>query len=199
MTRVLYLIACAAGPTQHVDDGVRQAQARGWDTCLILTPAAARWWAPRLAELQDLTGHMVRSHYKLPDESDALPKADAMLVAPLSCTSLNKWGNGIADTLALGLVSEGVHMGVPVLAMPYFNQAQAAQPAVARSIADLRVQGVRYLDGKDGYASHQPKHGDPTAFPWQLALDAAEVAVESTSPRRCAAWPASACSAPADS
>lgn len=65
-----------------------------------------------------------------------------MLVAPLSCTSLNKWGNGISDTLALGLPSEGVHMGVPVAAMPYFNRAQGAQPAVARSIADLRAQGV---------------------------------------------------------
>lgn len=172
--RVLYLIACAAGPAEFVEEGVRQAQARGWDTCLVLTPAAARWWEPRLGELAELTGHPVRSQYKLPGESDALPKADAMLVAPLSCTSLNKWGAGIADTLALGLVSEGVHMGVPVAAMPYFNQAQGAQPAVARSISDLRAQGVAYLDGKAGYASHPPKRGNPAAFPWHLALDAVD-------------------------
>lgn len=179
MTRVLYLIACAAGPTQYVDDAVRQARDRGWDTCLILTPTAARWWVPRLGELEELTGHPVRSEYKLPGESDALPKADVMLVAPLSCTSLNKWGNGIADTLALGLVSEGVNMGVPVVAMPYFNQAQAGQPAVSRSIADLRAQGVRYLDGADGYESHKPKHGDPAGFPWDRALDATESAARS--------------------
>ncbi|TXS78708.1 flavoprotein [Streptomyces sp. sk2.1] len=169
--RVLYLIACAAGPTEYVDESVRQAQARGWDTCLILTPSAARWWEPRLAELEELTGHRVRSQYKLPGDQDALPKADAMLVAPLSCTSLNKWGNGIADTVALGLVSEGVHLGVPVVAMPYFNQAQASQPAVARSIADLRAQGVLYLDGPDGYKSHPPKQGNPQKYPWHLALD----------------------------
>ncbi|WP_371665954.1 flavoprotein [Streptomyces sp. NBC_01241] len=170
--RVLYLIACAAGPTQYIDEGVRQAQTRGWDTCLILTPAAATWWEPRMAELEKLTGHPVRSRHKLPWEKDALPKADAMLVAPLSCTSLNKWGNGIADTLALGLVSEGVHMGVPVVAMPYFNQAQGAQLAVARSIADLRSQGVLFLDGPGGYESHPPKQGNPAGFPWHLALDA---------------------------
>jgi hypothetical protein len=170
MTRVLYLIACAAGPTLHVDEGVRAAQAAGWDTCLILTPTAARWWERRLGELEELTGHRVRSQYKLPWESDALPKADAMLVAPLSCTSLCKWGSGIADTLALGLVSEGVHLGVRVAAMPYFNQAQGAQPAVARSIADLRAQGVRYLDGADGYESHPPKRSNPKAFPWGKAL-----------------------------
>ncbi|MFJ5223626.1 flavoprotein [Streptomyces sp. NPDC088400] len=175
--RVLYLIACAAGPTQYIDDGVRAAQAAGWDVCLILTPSAARWWEPRMAELEELTGHPVRSRYKLPWESDALPKADAMLVAPLSSTSLNKWGAGIADTLALGLVSEGVNMGVPVLAMPYFNRAQGGQPAVARSVADLRAQGVWYLDGTEGYESHPPKQGDPQAFPWGRALVAAEEAV----------------------
>ncbi|WP_435597007.1 flavoprotein [Streptomyces anulatus] len=177
MTRVLYLIACAAGPTEHVDEGVRLAQARGWDVCLILTPSAARWWEPRLGELEELTGHRVRSQYKLPGEKDALPKADAMLVAPLSCTSLNKWGAGIADTVALGLVSEGVHLGVPVLAMPYFNRAQGAQPAVARSIADLRAQGVVYLDGPGGYESHLPKQGNSKAFPWSRALDSVEAVV----------------------
>ncbi|GHJ35609.1 flavoprotein [Streptomyces sp. TS71-3] len=172
----LYLIACAAGPAQHVDEGVRHAQDRGWDVCLVLTPSAARWWQPRMGELEELTGHPVRSQYKLPWESDVLPKADVMLVAPLSATSLNKWGAGIADTLALGLVTEGVHMGVPVIAMPYFNRAQGAQPSIARSVADLRSQGVRYLDGADGYEPHPPKHGDPSAFPWARALDAVDVA-----------------------
>ncbi|MGW5675635.1 flavoprotein [Streptomyces sp. NPDC003860] len=175
-SRVLYLIACAAGPAQYVDTGVRRAQETGWDVCLILTPTAARWWQDRLGDLEELTGHPVRSQYKLPGQKDALPKADAMLVAPLSCTSLNKWGAGIADTLAIGLVSEGVHLGVPVVAMPYFNQAQAAQPAVARSIADLRAQKVVYLDGPDGYQSHPPKQGDPAGFPWGAALAAVRVA-----------------------
>ncbi|MFF3644038.1 flavoprotein [Streptomyces sp. NPDC002564] len=173
MTRgVLYLIACAAGPTQYIDHGIREAQAEGWDTCLILTPSAARWWARRLPDLEQLTGHPVRSEYKLPGETDALPKADAMLVAPITSTSLNKWGAGIGDTLAIGLVSECVNMGVPVVVMPYFNQAQGAQPAVRRSIEALREQGVRYLDGADGYESHPPKNGDPQSFPWRRALAA---------------------------
>ncbi|MEU0452690.1 flavoprotein [Streptomyces sp. NPDC006129] len=169
---VLYLIACAAGPAQYIDVGVRAAQAEGWDVCLILTPAAASWWEPRMRELVDLTGHPVRSRYKLPWEKDQLPKADAMLVAPMSCTTLNKWGAGIADTLAIGIPSEAVHMGVPVAAMPYFNQAQGAQPAVARSIAVLREQGVLVLDGRDGYESHPPKRGRPEAYPWGKALAA---------------------------
>lgn len=172
MTRVLYLIACAAGPTQYVDDGVRAAQADGWDVCLILTPSAAHWWEPRIGELAELTGHPVRSQYKLPWEKDALPKAAAMLVAPMSCTTLNKWAAGISDTVAIGIPSEAVNMGVPVVAMPYFNQAQGAQPAVARSVTALRQQGVVVLDGPDGYQSHPPKQGNPKAFPWEKALAA---------------------------
>jgi hypothetical protein len=181
MTRVLYLIACAAGPTQYVDEGVRAAQADGWDVCLILTPSAASWWEPRMEELVALTGHPVRSRYKLPWESDALPKASAMLVAPMSCTTLNKWGAGIADTVAIGIPSEAVHMGVPVAAVPYFNQAQGAQPAVARSIAALREQGVLVLDGPEGYAPHPPKQGDPKGFPWERALAGVRRAAASSS------------------
>ena len=123
-----------------------------------------------MQELVELTGHPVRSRYKLPWEKDVLPKADAMLVAPVSCATLNKWGAGIADTVAIGIPSEAVHMGVPVVTMPYFNQAQGAQPAVTRSIAALREQGVLVLDGPDGYASHPPKQGNPKAFPWGRAL-----------------------------
>ncbi|MFF5719744.1 flavoprotein [Streptomyces buecherae] len=172
MTPVLYLVACAAGPAQYIDAGVRAAQAAGWDTCLVLTPSAARWWEGRCDELESLTGHPVRSAYKLPGETDALPAADVMLVAPLSCTSLNKWAAGIADTLAIGLVSEGVHLGVPVVAMPYFNQAQAAQPAVPRSAQALRDQGVTFLLGPEGYEPHPPRQGDATAFPWAAAVAA---------------------------
>lgn len=170
--RVLYLIACAAGPTQYIDEGVRTAQDAGWDVCLILTPSAARWWEPRIDELAELTGHPVRSRYKLPGEADVLPKASAMLVAPMSCTTLNKWGAGICDTVAIGIPSEAVHMGVPVVAMPYFNQAQGAQPAVPVSVERLRAQGVRVLIGPDGYEPHPPKSGSARAFPWGRALAA---------------------------
>ncbi|WP_263166783.1 flavoprotein [Streptomyces sp. SCSIO ZS0520] len=169
---VLYLIACAAGPAQYVDEGVRAAQEAGWDVCLVLTPSAARWWEPRMAEMAELTGHPVRSQYKLPWEKDVLPKASAMLMAPMSSTTLNKWGAGISDTLAIGLASEAVHLGVPVAAMPYFNQAQGAQPAVARSLAVLREQGVLVLDGSQGYEAHPPKQGDPRGFPWARAVGA---------------------------
>ncbi|MBW1604638.1 flavoprotein [Streptomyces sp. JJ66] len=173
MTRpVLYLIACAAGPTQHIDIGVRTAQADGWEVCLILTPTAAHWWEPRMGELETLTGRAVRSQYKLPGEGDSLPKAAAMLVAPLTTTSACKWAAGITDTVALGIPAEGVHLGIPVAAMPFWSTALGAQPAVSRALQTLREQGVRVLDGPDGYESHPPKQGNARAYPWHRALAA---------------------------
>ncbi|MBQ1158475.1 flavoprotein [Streptomyces sp. A73] len=167
---VLYLIACAAGPAQHIDDGVRAAQAAGWDTCLILSPTAATWWEPREAELEALTGHPVRHRYTLPGESGGLPKADAMLVAPLTTTSACKWATGITDTAALGIPAEAVHLGVPVVAAPFWSTALGAQPAVGRAVATLRQQGVRveFAPGEP----HWPKQGDGASFPWERLLGA---------------------------
>ncbi|RKN43872.1 flavoprotein [Streptomyces hoynatensis] len=170
MTKVLYLIACAGGPARQVDEGVRQAQAAGWDVCLVLTPSAARWWQPRMAELEKLTGHPVRSQYKLPQETDALPRAAAMLVAPLTTTSACKWAAGITDTVALGLPAEGVHLGVPVAVMPFWSTALGAQPAVGRAVAELRGQGVRVVFAPG--EPHPPKRGDAGNFPWSTGLAA---------------------------
>jgi Flavoprotein len=174
MSRVLYLIACAAGPAERVDHGVRAAQAAGWDTCLILSPTAARWWAGRIPDLQALTGHPVRSRYTVPGERGGLPPADAMLVAPLTTTSACRWAAGITDTLALGLPAEAVHMGVPVAAMPYWSTALGAQPAVPQAVATLREQGVRVLLGPNGYEPHPPRQGDPASYPWGRAVAALE-------------------------
>ncbi|MEV1011091.1 flavoprotein [Streptomyces sp. NPDC049881] len=166
---VLYLIACAAGPARYLDRGIVRAREAGWSVCVVLTPSAARWWEPRVAELAEMTGHPVRSQYKLPHESDALPRADAMLVAPLTTTSACKWAAGITDTLALGLPAEAVHLGIPVAAAPFWSTALGAQPAVGQAVDTLRAQGVRVVFGPG--EPHAPKQGDAAAF-WDTALDA---------------------------
>ncbi|MFD7234158.1 flavoprotein [Streptomyces syringium] len=168
--RVLYLIACAAPPTRRITDGIRAAQTAGWDVCLILTPSAHRWLAEEVAALRDLTGHPVRHAYKLPDEPDVLPAADAVLVAPATFNTLNKWAAGIADTLALGLVTEAIGLRLPLAALPHLGAAQAAHPAFGRNVAFLREAGVTVLLGGDGY---HPERGDEVdAFPWATAVAA---------------------------
>ena len=66
--RVLYLIICAAPPAQRMQDFITNAQVVGWDVCVIATPQATRFI--NMPELATLTGHMVRSDYKLPGEAD---------------------------------------------------------------------------------------------------------------------------------
>ncbi|MFE2314133.1 flavoprotein [Streptomyces sp. NPDC059441] len=176
MTKTLYLISCAAPPAQHLPVPIRAAKAAGWDVCVILTPKAYRWVAEdtpgTVEELEKLTGHPVRHEYKLPSQPDVLPDADAMMVAPLTTNSLNKWAAGISDTLALGLITEGIGLQKPIVALPHWNNAQDAHPAVHRNVATLREAGVKVLLGEGGFVPHRPRHGNVHAYPWQAALDA---------------------------
>ncbi|WP_037870374.1 flavoprotein [Streptomyces sp. SPB074] len=171
---VLYLIATAAGSTHHIDDGIQAAQADGWDVHLVLTPTAARWWEPRMGELEEMTGHPVVWEYRVPGQevrgASSLPKADAIVVAPITTTSACKWAAGITDTVALGIPAEAVHMGVPVAVMPFWNTALYAQPAVRQAVTALEEQGVRFVFGPG--EPHPPKSGRDGRFPWQLVLDA---------------------------
>jgi hypothetical protein len=182
VTRTLYLISCAAPPARHIATGIRAAQAAGWDVCLVLTPSAYRWAEEEggegeLEELRKLTGHPVRYTYKLPSQSDVLPDPDALLVAPATLNTLTKWADAHADTLALGLVTEGLGLPLPIVALPYINQAQAQHPALPRAVSTLRAAGVSVLlddgtpEGRGGFRPHRPKHGDVGAYPWDLALD----------------------------
>src|SRR5262245_51236462 len=113
---VLYAIVCGSPASRHVGKLVELAQERGWDVCVVATPDALKFLdVPRLAEL---TGHPVRSRYKSPGEPDVLPDADAMVVAPATVNTTNKWAAGIADTLALGLLVEALGLNLPIVAMP---------------------------------------------------------------------------------
>ena len=89
MTRgVLYVIACGCSSAFLTEGLVRQAQADGWDVCLIATPSGRKFL--NLPQLATLTGHPVRSEYKQPDEPDLLPRADAIIVFPTSFNTLKK-------------------------------------------------------------------------------------------------------------
>jgi hypothetical protein len=169
---VLYTVVCAAPPALHIRILIDQAQKRGWDTCVILTPTAACWLDADLGALEKMTGHPARSTYKLPGEPDVLPAPDAILVAPATSNTINKWRLGISDTLALGLITEGIGKNLPLVALPYLNQAQAAHPAFPRSVEVLREAGVQVLLGAGGYEPHGPGESWPERFPWHLALDA---------------------------
>jgi hypothetical protein len=157
------------------------AQQEGWDVCLIATPRAFQWID--VPGLSGRTGHPVRQDYKLPGEPDVLPEPDAIMVAPATFNTINKWAAGIADTLALGLLCEATGRSLPVVVLPYLNAAQAEHPALPESIERLRQLGVRVLFGPDVLPLHRPREGRREKFPWHLALAALKEAVTHKSPR----------------
>ncbi|MBV9793088.1 MAG: flavoprotein [Actinobacteria bacterium] len=167
---VLYLVACGAYPAGQLPEFVRDAQAQGWDVCVIATPDGAKFIDA--GNLSGLTGHPVRTRYKRPDEPDVLPPPDALVIAPATFNTVNKWAQGISDTLALGLLNEAIGLGLPMIAVPWPNAALASHPVFVRSIGALREWGVTLLFDPNQLpsASGQPR-GDapappPAQFPW---------------------------------
>lgn len=175
--RVLYLFGSAAPPVFDVAQVIRDAQARGFDVCLGLTPTAARWLAPQQTELELLTGHPVRSDYKMPGEPDVWPKADVIAVAPATFNTMNAWALGITRDFIVGVVAEGIGKGIPLVTMPCVNAAYAQHRQFERSVTELRDMGVRVLYGATGFVPNQPGQGRPKEYPWHVVLDAVEDAV----------------------
>jgi len=172
MSNVLYVISCAAPPARNVTKLIEPAQREGWDVCLLATPSAIRFIDP--VALEEKTGHPVRSTYKEPGTPDVLPPPDAIIVAPATVNTIDKWACGICDTLALGILVEAIGKKLPTVALPFTNYAHGAHPAFIESIDKLRSWGVRVLFGPDVYPLHEPGTGSQhlDIFPWHLALEA---------------------------
>jgi phosphopantothenoylcysteine synthetase/decarboxylase len=170
--RVLYVIACGAPATREVSHLVSLAQGQGWDVCVLTTPSGRRF--ADVGALEQLTGHPVRSEYKDPGEPDVLPGPDAVIVAPATVNTINKWAAGICDTLALGILVEAIGKGLPLVALPFSNRAHAAHPAFTENVAKLRSWGVTVLFGPDVYPLHDPGTGSSYLhlFPWAKTIEA---------------------------
>jgi phosphopantothenoylcysteine synthetase/decarboxylase len=175
-TRVLYVIACAAGAAPEIGRLIAQAQQRGWDVNLIATPAAVNCLDTSALEAQ--TGHAVRSDYQRieDDRGRSLPHADAIIVAPATYNTINKWAQGVSDNYALGILAEAIGLGICVVVLPFVNAALAAHPAFQRSVRELREAGVTIVQGPGELEPHPPGTGKRQldSFPWHLALDRAD-------------------------
>jgi hypothetical protein len=174
MTRTLYLFCSAAPPVFDVASVIEDAQRRGWDVCLGLTPTAARWLEHGLDGLAALTGHPVRFMYDLPGQPEPWPAADVVLFAPATFTVLNEWALGLTEKFVVSMAVQGVGKGVPTLLMPCVNEAHVQHPAFGTSLATLRATGVQVLYGEGAQSANPPGQDLPGGYPWGMALDAVE-------------------------
>lgn len=122
---------------------MRLAKGADWLVRVIATPMGERFI--KAGELADLTGDRVRSQFRMPGQADELPSADAVVVAPATFNTVNKWAGGIADTFASALLCELTGLGVPIVVVPQVKDALARHAAFARSLDVLRDMGVRVL------------------------------------------------------
>jgi phosphopantothenoylcysteine synthetase/decarboxylase len=171
--RVLSIIVCGAGPATEVRTLIKLARERDWAVQVIATPAALDFIDAAAIEAQ--TGSPVLSQYRKPGEPRS-PQADAVIVAPATYNTINKWAQGISDTYALGILAEATGLAVPIVVLPFVNSALAARAPFRHSVEELRREGVRILFGPGGVEPHEPHTGGGLidSYPWHLALDEAE-------------------------
>ncbi|MEV0411780.1 flavoprotein [Streptomyces sp. NPDC050448] len=135
-------LCSAAPPIFEIAGVVEEAQRRGWDVCLGLTPTAADWLEDSLPGPAALTGHPVRSRYKRPSHPDVWPPADAVLVAPATMNTINSWALGITGAWLVGFVAEAIGKGIPLTTMPCVNSAYAQHPQFPLSLEILRTSST---------------------------------------------------------
>lgn len=142
-TPCLYLVVCAAPPVLRIEELITSLQADDWNVVVITTPTAATWIDLDLVAAN--TGCLARVHARPPQQRDSLPRADAVVAAPLTFNSVNKWAAGINDTLALGVLNEMLGTDVPILAVPCVKAVLREHPAYGESIRRLTRCGVSVL------------------------------------------------------
>lgn len=181
---VLYLVACGGRPAGHLEPFILKMQAAGWHVCVVATPSALKFMD--CDAIAALTGHKVRYDYKQPDEPDALPAADAFVVAPATFNTINKMASGASDTLALGLLNEAIGMGLPILGVPTPNVELAKHPAFQASVKALRSWGVDLMFDHERWPLPTPNMGAPAAdlFPWPDLEEAGVKLLAALRPRR---------------
>ena len=180
--RVLTIVACGAGPATALNTCVKLAQDRGWTVQVTATPAALDFFDA--ATIEEQTASPVRSQYAKPGAPRSLVP-DAILVAPATYNTINKWALGISDTYALGILAEAIGLEVPIVVLPFVNIALASRAPFRRSVESLRAEGVRILLGPGGFQPHPPRTGGNLidGYPWHLGIDEAERMLDLASPK----------------
>ena len=168
-SRVLYLVICGSPRARKISDLIDRAHHRGWTVHVAATPTGLRFLDVIAVEHQ--TGNPIRSEYDIPSPPEPWPQADALMVCPATFNTINKWATGIADTLALSLITEATGLPIPIVAAPALNSAQDKHPAFKRSVETLRAMGVTVIYGPGLYEPTTPGTGG-RPYNFDLPLDA---------------------------
>lgn len=130
-----------------------------------------------MRSLERLGVPLVTDHRE-PTAARRLPRPDAVVLAPGTFNTINKFAAGIADAYAWSVLCESLGAGRAVVVVPFVNRTLAGHPAWAASLRALRQVGVEIIDpqsGRRGAATPlESGTGDAVASAcrWHWALDA---------------------------
>ena len=130
----------------------RGLQKRGHDVVAIMTHSATNFVGPLTFEA--ITRRkVITDQWESGANSDiehiALASSiDLLLVAPATANLLGKFANGIADDFLTTLYTATT---APVLVAPAMNTQMFEHVAVRRNMAQLRADGVHFVDPGEGY------------------------------------------------
>ncbi|MFJ2606250.1 flavoprotein [Streptomyces sp. NPDC091279] len=163
----LYVVVCAAGIAADIGRLITAAQQRGWEVGVLATPVATAGFFD-VDAVRAQTDRPVRSTWRTPGEPRPFPPPDAVLVAPATFNTINKWAAGLADTLAVATLCEASGLGVPVGVLPCVADALAVHPAYRLSLKRLGEMGVRF---GARYSGEPGADGARAEFGWERAFD----------------------------
>jgi len=167
---LVYIVVCAAPPAASVEELVTLGRMRGWELAVIASPDALPFMD--VEGLERATGYPVRSRWRRPDDLSRVPDADAVVVAPATFNTLNKWIAGIADTVATGTVSEYLGRAVPMVVAPCVNPDLSRHPTFRHNLQLLADWGITVLFDDDAPRSDR-------MVSWEQIADQLEAAIGS--------------------
>ena len=127
----------------------------GHGVTVVMTAAAERFIGATTFEA--LTGRPVHREMFSPQEGfhqgehiGLARRAELLVVAPASADFLAKLAHGFADDL---LATITLVTTAPILVAPAMNCDMWAKPAVQRNVAQLKTDGIHFVDPGDGWLS----------------------------------------------
>lgn len=133
---------------------VSQLVQSGIGVSVVMTPAAREFIGP--ATFAALTGRPVHdrvfddARHPLGTHIELAERGEVLCVAPATANVLAKAAHGMADDLLSTLL---LSFTGPVLLAPAMNCEMWDKPSVQRNVAQLRSDGLHFVDPEEGWLS----------------------------------------------
>jgi phosphopantothenoylcysteine decarboxylase len=150
--REIVLGVCAGIACYKVADLCSQLVQSGAGVSVVMTPDATKFVGP--LTFQALTGRPVRTDiFELSSEGDPkhismTEKADLMLIAPATATTIAKIAHGLCDDLVSLMACASA---CPVVLAPAMNNRMWSNAITQENVAKLKTLGHRFIGPEEGW------------------------------------------------